>query len=120
MATSSALNLIVDITNPTKSGIIQSFQNRLPQTVPLFIRNDTETVALRFVQPSAGTSRPWDDVDYSTAQTILALGEFDVVPSTGTNTFQFGPRTTGTTNSTTTVTITGSTSGIVNGMKVSG
>lgn len=120
MPTSSALNLIIDITNPGKGGIIQSFQNRLPAQVPLFVRNDVETVSLRFVQPSAGTSRPWDDVDYTTAATILGLGEFDVVPSSGTNTFQFGPRTTGTTNSTTTVTITGSTAGIVNGMLVAG
>src|ERR1700722_3003252 len=120
MATSSALSLIVDITNPTKSGIIQSFQNRLPATAPLLIRNDVETVSLRFVQPSSGTSRPWDDVDYTTALTILGLGEFDVVPTSGGNTFQFGPRTICTTNSTTTVTVTGSTTGIANGMLVSG
>src|ERR1700693_3410732 len=120
MATSSALNLIVDITNPGKAGIIQSFQNRLPASVPLFIRNDSETVSLRFVQPSAGTSRPWDDVDYTTALTILALGEFYIVPASGTNTFQFGPKTVGNTNSNTTVNITGSTAGIVNGMLVTG
>lgn len=120
MPTASALNLIIDITNPTKSGIIQSFQNRLPATVPELIRNDVETVSLRFVQPSAGTTRPWDDVDYSTAQTILGLGDFDPVPTSGTNTFQFGPRTVGSTNSNTTVTITGSTVGIVNGMFVTG
>lgn len=120
MPSSSALNLIIDITNPGKQGIIQSFQNRLPASVPLFVRNDVESVSLRFVQPSAGSARPWDDVDYSVAQTILGLGEFDVVPTSGTNTFQFGPKTLGTTNSTTTVTITGSTVGIVNGMKVAG
>lgn len=117
----SSLSLIIDITNPTNAGIIQSFQNRLPASVPSFVRNDTESVSLRFVQPSAGTTRPWDDVDYSTATTILALGEFDVVPSSGSNTFQFGPRTAcSTTMSSTSVTVTGSTSGIVNGMKVSG
>lgn len=120
MPTASALSLIIDITNPGKAGIIQSFQNRLISESLLLIRNDTENVSLRFVQPSAGTSRPWDDVDYSTALTILGLGEFDVVPSSGSNTFQFGPKTTGNTNSNTTVNVTGSTSGIVNGMKVAG
>ncbi len=120
MPTASALNLIIDITNPSKEGIIQSFQNRLPATAPLLIRNDVETVSLRFVQPAAGTSRPWDDVDYTAAATYMALGQFDVAPTSGTNTFQFGPRTVGNLNSTTTVAITGSVAGIVNGMKVSG
>lgn len=120
MPTASALNFIIDITNPTKSGIIQSFQNRLPATAPLFIRNDTETASLRFVQPSAGNSRPWDDVDYTAAATILGIGEFDAVPTSGTNTFQFGPKTVGNTASSTTVTLTGSTSGILNGMKLQG
>lgn len=120
MPNGSALSLIIDITNPGKSGIIQSFQNRLPASIPELIRNDVETVALRFVQPSATTSRPWDDIDYSTAATIMALGDLDAVPSTGTNTFQAGPKTVGNTNSNTTVNITGSTAGIANGMFAAG
>lgn len=120
MPSASSLNLIVDITNPGKVGLLQSFQNRLPASIPELIRNDVETVALRFIQPSATTSRPWDDVDYTSALTIMALGDLDAVPSSGTNTFQSGIKTVGNTNSTTTVAITGTTTGIVNGMKVAG
>lgn len=123
MPTASALNLVIDITNPAKSGILQSFQNRLPATAPLLIRNDVESVSLRFVQPSLGSSRPWDDVNYSTsaATTALGLGEFDVLPTSGTFTLQFGPRTTGdVVGSSTTVNITGLTSGIASGMIAAG
>jgi hypothetical protein len=120
VATSSALNLIIDITNPGKAGLLQSFQNRLPASPSLLIRDDVETVSIRYVQPSAGTARPWDDVDYTTATSILGLGQFDAVPTSGTNTFQFGPQTVCNTASSTTVTVTGSTTGIANGMLVSG
>lgn len=94
MPTASALPLIIDITNPGKEGILQSFNNKLPATVPLFIRNDAEVVTLRFVQPSATSYRPWDDVDYSTAQTLLAMGDFDAIPSTGVFTLTYGANTT--------------------------
>lgn len=116
----NSLNLLIDVTDASKSGIYSSFDARLPASLPLFIRNDGVPVTLRFVQPSVTTSRPWDDVDLSSYAVALALGEFDVTPTSGTFILKAGPSSLCTTNSSTTVTVTGSTAGIVNGMNVSG
>jgi hypothetical protein len=118
-----AVNLpfIIDITNSSKQGLQSSFLTKAPASVPLLIRNDQESLSIRFVQPSATQSRPWDDVNYSSATIYAAIGTADQQATGGSFTVQFGPTTTGnTTISSTSVTITGSTSGIVNGMKCAG
>ena len=94
MAAFNTLNLIVDVTNPNKTGLLLSFNDRQPANVPLFIRNDGVSLNLRAVQPSTSTSRTWDDIDLSTASVILALGEFDKVPTSGTFTLTWGGNTT--------------------------
>jgi hypothetical protein len=117
----NALNLICDVTDPEKAGIYQSFDNNLPANLPVFVRNDGVPTTLRFVQPSVTSTRPWDDVDFSTYAVALALGVFDASPTSGDFAVQAGPTTTGNvTASSTTITLTGSTTGIVNGMYVSG
>lgn len=116
----NSLNLIIDVTDAGKAGIYSSFDARLPANLPLFVRNDGVPVTLRFVQPSATPSRPWDDIDLSAYSVALALGEFDVQPTSGTFIMGAGPTTLCTLNGTTTVTVTGATTGISNGMTVQG
>lgn len=91
----SSLDLIVDVTSPSKTGILQSFDNNLPADFPTFVRNDEIPVTLRAVRPSKVTNRPWDDIDLSAAETVLAIGEFDGVPTSGGWTATYGANTTG-------------------------
>lgn len=116
----NALSLIIDVTDPGKAGIYQNFENNLPANLPTFIRNDGVPVTLRFVQPSVTSTRPWDDVDLHTYAVALALGVFDATPTSGSFLAQAGPTTVCNTHSNTTVNVTGSTTGIVNGMLVAG
>lgn len=90
----SALSLIIDINNPSKSGILESFDNKLPSSVPLMVRNNTEAVSLRFVEATSSGSAPWQDVDYSDASVVLGIGDFDATASVGVFTLTFGADTT--------------------------
>lgn len=86
----NTLSLIVDVTASQKNGILQSFDDRQPAIVPLFIRNDGVPLTLRFVIPSVTTSRPWDDVDLSAADVSIALGKFDAIPTSGASVWTYG------------------------------
>jgi hypothetical protein len=90
MPTLNSLNLIIDVTDPNKAGIYIDFSSRLPASVPLFIRNDTIPVTLRFVTPNTSGIRAWDDVDLSTYDVTLGIGDFDRTPTSGTFPLTYG------------------------------
>ena len=94
MSVIPSVDLIVNVTDPEKNGLLVSFDNNIPQTAPLFVRNDSVPINLRFVQPSITSTRSWDDLDLSTADVILALGQYDRTPTSGVFTVTFGANTT--------------------------
>jgi hypothetical protein len=83
MAALNSLNLIYDVTNANKNGLLLNFSTAQPGIIPSFFRNDGITVSSRSVQPSATTSRAWDDVDLSADTVVLAIGAFDKSPDSG-------------------------------------
>lgn len=90
----NTLSLINDVTAANRDGLLLNFTDRQPANVPLFIRNDGVPVDVRFVRPSATTSRTWDDIDLSAAEVKMALGKFDAVPTSGSFTLTYGADTT--------------------------
>jgi len=93
MADLNTLSLIVNVADANKVGLLQDFNSRIPASVPLFIRNDVIEVSLRAVQPTLSQSLIWEDVDLSTSDVVLGIGEFDETPTSGAFPLTFGANT---------------------------
>lgn len=89
------LELIIDVTDSEKQGILQGFDSVASKPATILFRNDGENLLLRFVKPSSGSTRPWDDIaSISTAVVAVGVGVYDLVPTSGTFTLTFGANTT--------------------------
>ncbi len=76
--------LIVNISDPDKTGMLYSFDARNLISSPLFVRNDGNPIALRLCVPSVSGVRVFDDFDPTGYTVSLAIGEPDAVPTSGT------------------------------------
>ena len=69
------MELIIDLDNHDRAGLLRSFESQAPGLLPPFFRGDVIPVHIRFVRPSSG-SRYWDDVDLSGYTIKIGLGLF--------------------------------------------
>jgi hypothetical protein len=84
-------NVIIDVTDTDKSGLLQSFNSLVKQPSSIYFRNDGVQLNLRFVKPSVTSFRNWDDiVDINTAVVDVAIGSYDLPPTIGTFTLSYG------------------------------
>jgi hypothetical protein len=83
MAALQNLSLIVNINDPGKTGLLQSFNTSVPATLPVLSASDTVQVSLRTVQPSTVGTQVWQDVDVSADATVLAIGNYGTVLTGG-------------------------------------
>jgi hypothetical protein len=93
MSDVNSLNLLINIQDANKAGLVSDFSSRVPATLPFLIQNDVIGVSLRFLQP-ATTGAAWTDINYSTAVVTMGIGEASAFPQSGTFTLTYGANTT--------------------------
>ena len=84
MAALQNLSLIVNINDPGKTGLLQSFNTSIPASLPLLSASDTVQVSLRAVKPSTIPTQVWQDVDLSADTTVLGVGNYGTALTSGT------------------------------------
>lgn len=113
--------LNIDVNDADKGGLYGSFFSRDKITALTQIRDNGLYLAIRAMQDDVTGFKPWSDVDISTATVSVSIDNPDLFPTSGTFPLRFGPTATANTvNGSSSVTISGSTAGIINGMNVSG
>lgn len=77
----SPITLYVDVDNHK---LVQGTASAIATRLPCLYQGDTLSLVLRFMTPTGVTSSPYQDVDYSGASVIVAIGNGNQQPVTGT------------------------------------
>jgi len=77
---SQPLQLFIDVQNRQ---LVRSNTSAIPTSLPEVFQGDTLSLSLRFLEYTGNTSAPYQDIDYSDASVIVAVGSIALPPAAG-------------------------------------